>query len=680
MLTASIEASGREVEACGDALPAPEAGVVNLVVAPHEFFILQDGPPEADIVRSAFHSITVGMEQPGTVWFEEGARYASYGPLALDINPQGVRELQRRGIEAHRLQLGYHPGWDVWGGRNESARGNDVLFLGALTPRREEFLARSAQALSEWECDLRLFEVSRPVSKGSDHFVTGRRKHELLADSRVLLNIHQGERDYFEWVRVIEAISNGCLVVTETSDGYAPLVPAEHLVQGGLASLTRRMDDMLRDEDLRAEVADRSYHFIREHLAMVDSIDEALGWLEHRVAASPLRPPLRRPAVPSEFRRPGRRKSVPPPDSSTLDDGSSSTVRGERQVLSLLQGLLWSEIDTARSIGAIRSAIEYGTPNHIDTIETPSYAAADPEVSVVVPLLDCEHGIRTTIESIVATEHVALELVLIDDHSSDESVPVAREVMHEFESVPIRLVTQSATRGVAHARNLGFEHARSEFVFLMDVAGAVYPQGIGRLLDALRRSDAAFSYGIIERQGDVPGLASYLPWDVHRLTEANYIDSMSLIRKSAWRSIGGFDVETDGKDGGDNYDFWLHLAAEGQHGQLVTNVVGRSGPRDVSLRPRIALEADALTEYYRTKHRHLPWPDGEKERRPSPTTRHLQRTLVVADERLADSDGSRRVSSDDLLDELDRLRGRSDTNQRVLEQLLSVIADSAGPR
>jgi hypothetical protein len=73
MLADSIGRTGRQVELHDEVLPRFEPGVVNLVVAPHEFFVLPDGPAEVDLVRSAAQSITIGMEQPGTVWFEEGA-------------------------------------------------------------------------------------------------------------------------------------------------------------------------------------------------------------------------------------------------------------------------------------------------------------------------------------------------------------------------------------------------------------------------------------------------------------------------------------------------------------------------------------------------------------------------------------------------------------------------------
>ena len=451
MIADTIEATGREVERCTTGLPAADPGTINVVVAPHEYFLLMEEPTEAEIVEAASRSVTVGVEQPGTTWFEAGARYASYGPMAIDINRRGVQELRRRGLETYHLQFGYHPGWDAWGGDDQAVRERDVLFLGSLTNRRAEFLAESAHILSEWNCDLRVFEVDGPMRKAKGHFVTGREKHELLAGSRVLLNVHQGQRDYFEWVRVMEAISNGCLVVTETSGGYAPLLPAEHFIQAGLNSLAGRLDAFLRDEDLRAEVAQRAYDFVRKHLAFIDSVDQLLRIVERRVAAiQRARPAATGPAVvPSAMRRQGHRRhiAVPAGTGSRQEAVMASALQGEQAMRSIVKDLILAEIQEVRSIEALMSSVEVGVPCRSEVTETPSYGAAEPEVSVVLPLFNYARYVREAIKSVVASAGVVAELVVVDDHSSDDSVDVVRQAMRDFAWFPIRLVEQSANRG-----------------------------------------------------------------------------------------------------------------------------------------------------------------------------------------------------------------------------------------
>lgn len=609
MLADAIGQTGREVEKCEFPLPKFERGVVNLVVAPHEYYTLLDGVPEDEIVRSASSSVTVGVEQPGTTWFEEGARYASYGVVALDINQQGATELRRRGVEAYHLRLGYHPPWDVWGGDPTSPRDLDVAFMGSLTKRRARFLSEAAGVLAQWNCDIRLFEVDGPTRSGSNHFLTGGAKSALLAKSRVLLNVHQGERDYFEWVRVIEAMSNGAVVVSETSQGFHPLVPPDHFIHSDLDSLPGRLDALLRDEELRIEIAHSSYEFLRKHLLLVDSMDHLLTALESRMSRESQRITMSRSSVPSSLRRPGCKRWLPPATGvTTLEEHQVSTVvKGERVARTIIKDMILAEIDESRAIEALISTVEHGSATYARVFDTKAYRRTNPDVSVILTHYNYASFLEDAISSVVASIGVTPEIVLVDDHSDSNNASAAREIVRKFDWFPIRLVMNGANQGPSATRNCGVSHARSDLVFLLDADNSVFPHGLFRLKEALEESDAAFSYGIVECFGKDPDIVSFLPWNLERLTAGNYIDAMSMIRKSVWDTMGGFDTQADRRGGWDDYEFWLHAAAEGYHGELVKSFIGRYRSHGSSWQSVVNLDTDQLFSYFRSKYPHLPW-------------------------------------------------------------------------
>ncbi len=115
-------------------LPEQNRDRLNLVVGPHEFFPRHSGHSERELLNAASVSVTLGLEQPGTPGFDIASHYASVGPMALHISDDGVDALNRRGINAAHLQLGYHPTWDRWGGDLNRTRPTDLLFLGKMTP------------------------------------------------------------------------------------------------------------------------------------------------------------------------------------------------------------------------------------------------------------------------------------------------------------------------------------------------------------------------------------------------------------------------------------------------------------------------------------------------------------------------------------------------------------------
>lgn len=83
-------------------------------------------------------------------------------------------------------------------------------------------------------------------------------------------------------------------------------------------------------------------------------------------------------------------------------------------------------------------------------------------VSVIVPAYNRAHLIGQTIESALAQTHTRIEVIVVDDGSSDGT----HEVVERFGD-PVRCVRQP-NAGVAAARNRGFTEARGEFIALLD--------------------------------------------------------------------------------------------------------------------------------------------------------------------------------------------------------------------
>jgi len=87
---------------------------------------------------------------------------------------------------------------------------------------------------------------------------------------------------------------------------------------------------------------------------------------------------------------------------------------------------------------------------------------SDDLVSVVMPVFDRERLVAEALRSIVAQRHDALEIVVVDDGSSDATP----EVVRAFDG-PIRYVHQ-AHAGVAAARNRGLDEARGRWITFLD--------------------------------------------------------------------------------------------------------------------------------------------------------------------------------------------------------------------
>ena len=125
-----------------------------------------------------------------------------------------------------------------------------------------------------------------------------------------------------------------------------------------------------------------------------------------------------------------------------------------------------------------------------------------PEVSVVVPVHNKAPFVAACLESILAQTLTSLELICVDDASTDGS----SEIIDRFAADErVRVIRQDRNRGAAVARNVGLDAARGEFVQFVDADDLLPPDAL-RLLSLAARTD-----GVEIVRGGIVGFRSSAP-------------------------------------------------------------------------------------------------------------------------------------------------------------------------
>src|ERR1700733_596608 len=563
VLADALGEHGLAVERSIDCFPELREGVAYAFV-PHELIplLMTDAHPSDTQLR---RSVAICTEQPGTPWFDHTVQIARRTGASVDINRLGVAEQRKHGIDATFLQLGYTPAWDRWRGECEAARPVDLALLAGSTPRRLAAVAASAGHLAGRRTELHMPEAFVPHLAESRHFLAGEQKWELLASTKVLMNIHRSELGYFEWQRASEALANGCVLLSDPSLGFEPLVPGEHFMSVSYDSLDVALGALLADEDLLDRTRRSAYDFIRSELPLTRSID---------VLAEALTDVMRAPTGPrrSDGRAPSPRPKRPP-----MPPPAFERVEGERNELDVLRmatkQLLLDQREMRKTLHNIEVAVEGGA--HEDLVESFGPTRDAPRVSVVITVYNYAALVTKAIESVAASEFSDYEMVIVDDASSDDSGERIREALRWAPWVTAKLVTRGRNEGLAQARNLGSELARGEFLFILDADNTIYPHALGRLVKALDEDpSASFAYGIIEQFGidGSKGLLSYLEWDPQRLRYGNFIDAMAMVRRQALLDAGGY-VTDPRLHGWEDFALWCAFAQNGLDGVRVPEIL-----------------------------------------------------------------------------------------------------------
>lgn len=92
--------------------------------------------------------------------------------------------------------------------------------------------------------------------------------------------------------------------------------------------------------------------------------------------------------------------------------------------------------------------------------------SARPLVSIIMPVYNSEKYLRESIYSILNQTLKNLELIIIDDRSSDDSI----EIIHSFikKDNRIKLYINKENKGAASSRNLGISYSKGKYIALMD--------------------------------------------------------------------------------------------------------------------------------------------------------------------------------------------------------------------
>jgi hypothetical protein len=552
------------------AFEEPAPGRAYVLLPPGEFLEVE-GPGAWPDRRTLARTIFVTAEQPGGQHFERNLPLASAPAAWFDFNRLAVREYRRAGIPAQHLQLGYTPVWDRFG---TADRDVDLTFLGCATSHRLRTMAGWSNEVAGLRTRMIITDNRRPNTATSASFVAGERKLDLLARTRVLVNLHRGPLPYFEWQRVLEAIHCGAAVVSERSVDHEPLEPGVHLLFGEAAELGKLAARLDGDEERRQELARSAYELVRDALSMRGSAERLAAAAELAGHAEARR---RRPSV----RRAGSRAmdgvaNVASRLVSSLaprPDPTWTTLRASVKHLQL------DLIEARRTTSSLEHTIRHGEPPpELEEVRsTRAHADAPPRVSVITALYNHADHVEGALSSLAAQGFADWELVVTDDGSTDGSGEVVEAFMAGHPDAAALLVRHPVNRGLPAARNAALSKARGEYVLVLDSDNELYPHCLERLVEALDAApDAAFAYGILEQfdhAGPV-GLSGYFGWEPERLVEDNYIDALALLRRSTLTELGGYTQDRR-LYGWEDYDLWCRIAERRGTAAHVPEIVAR---------------------------------------------------------------------------------------------------------
>ncbi len=188
-----------------------------------------------------------------------------------------------------------------------------------------------------------------------------------------------------------------------------------------------------------------------------------------------------------------------------------------------------------------------------------------PLVSVLIPHFNQSQRLRECVDSVLAQDYAAVEIVVVDDASTEASTA---EVLAELESeASVTVVRMTENRGPSHARNAGLADCHGRFILPVDADNLLLPEAIGKLVKQLNCApeDVGFIYPNLDYFGNRDEYHEAPPYNLFTLLHANFCDTCSLIDRQVFDA--GMRYHEDIYLGHEDWEFALALAVRGVRGE-----------------------------------------------------------------------------------------------------------------
>jgi glycosyltransferase involved in cell wall biosynthesis len=183
----------------------------------------------------------------------------------------------------------------------------------------------------------------------------------------------------------------------------------------------------------------------------------------------------------------------------------------------------------------------------------------NPLVSIIIPCYNSDQFVGEAIESALAQSYPSLEILVVDDGSTDRS----KEMISRY---PVRLILNDHRGGVSAARNRGIKESRGEFLLFLDSDDRLLPNAVASGLATLQQyPDCAMvvsAHNLIKVDGQLirtKAKTSRTEDAYRRLLRSNFVEctSSALFRRSMFPVESGF---IQGVEGSEDYELYLRVA------------------------------------------------------------------------------------------------------------------------
>ncbi|MEQ9824865.1 MAG: glycosyltransferase family 2 protein [Puniceicoccaceae bacterium] len=189
-------------------------------------------------------------------------------------------------------------------------------------------------------------------------------------------------------------------------------------------------------------------------------------------------------------------------------------------------------------------------------------------VSVIVPCFNYGEQLECSVTSALSQSYPLLEVIIIDDGSTDSTPEVASQLALKDSRVRVH---HQSNQGVAAARNCGMKLAKGEWILFLDADDELFPEYLSKTVSVIVEQGCDFVYCDFEVTGETTRMGRMIEFDPQKIKIRNFVSICTLFRRN---SIAQHHFDSS-LEMNEDYDFVLGLVASGCVGFHLPEVLFR---------------------------------------------------------------------------------------------------------
>ena len=188
-------------------------------------------------------------------------------------------------------------------------------------------------------------------------------------------------------------------------------------------------------------------------------------------------------------------------------------------------------------------------------------------VSIIMPVYKAKEYVNDTIQSVLSSDYENIEVVCMDDGSTDNSLSILKDWAKKYNRVK---VLHQENAGVCAARNEAIKNSKGVYILPVDADNILMPHFVSEAVNILDSNpNVKVVAPTIEYFGGRTGISKIPKFSLSLLARKNFIDVCAMYRRCDFERTEGYCSEIIARE---DWEFWIALLKNGGDVVIVEDV------------------------------------------------------------------------------------------------------------